>query len=753
MSGRRRVPPQPPEILPRLTERVARQLLEGSHPKPYEVLGPHWHEGRWHIGLLLPGARAVQILHGSRDSVLTTAKCIDPQGVFEAILPESIEYRLAVEWQASTQVFHDAQAYRLLLDEAWLEACRSDGLRLPPVLGAHPLRHHAVDGVRFAVWAPQARSVAVVGDFNYWDGRRHPMQPRVAFGVWELFVPEARSGDRYKYEIVGAQGQRLPLKADPVARQSELPPATASIVPDPEWLDWKDQAWMATRGWQKQHSISIYEIHAGSWQLAADGGWLEWEHLADRLIPYVQQLGFTHIELLPVTEHPFGGSWGYQPLGMYAPTARGGAPVGFARFVERCHLAGIGVILDWVSAHFPEDPHGLQQFDGTALYEHADAREGRHPDWDTLIYNYGRPEVVAYLLGSAIEWIERFHVDGIRVDAVASMLYRDYSRADGEWIPNHFGGRENLEAVAFLQHLNQQIGLRHPDVLTMAEESTAWPGVTAPVHDGGLGFSHKWNMGWMHDTLDYMGRDALYRRYHHSELTFGLVYAFSERYVLPLSHDEVVHGKGSLIHKMSGHDDWQRFASLRAYYGFMWAHPGSKLLFMGGEFGQHREWNHDQALDWDDSAQPFQQGLQKTIIALNQLLRQLPALQRDDQNPDSFVWLIGDDLDNSVFAFMRVGTEARDRVLVICNFTSRPHHGYRVGVPVAGRWKEVHNSDSHWYGGSNSGNTGWQDTHVGASHGQAQHLRLTLPPLATLYLTPEDTARSPTGAPEGIASP
>jgi len=485
-------------------------------------------------------------------------------------------------------------------------------------------------------------------------------------------------------------------------------------------------------GW-RQAPLSIYELHAGSWRRDDAGALLDWDALAEQLVPHVSALGFTHIELLPVNEHPFGGSWGYQPLGIYAPTARHGSPEAFARFVDRCHQAGVGVIVDWVSAHFPDDAHGLQRFDGTALYEHEDPREGVHADWDTLIYNYGRNEVAGYLIGSALEWIERFHVDGLRVDAVASMLYRDYSRAEGQWLANAHGGRENLEAVALLQRMNALLASRHPGVMVIAEESTAWPGVTAPVAQGGLGFTHKWNMGWMHDTLGYMQRDPVHRRFHHSEMTFGLVYAFSERYVLPLSHDEVVHGKRSLRGRMPG-DEWQQFAQLRAYYALMWAHPGSKLLFMGGEFGQSGEWNHDTGLPWLEAGGGLNIGLQALVGDLNAALRTHTALYLAEQDERSFEWSVGDDQANSVLAFVRRGPDGSGDVLVVSNFTPQVHHGYRVGVTQAGRWQELLNTDSRHYGGSNVGNGGLLATEAQPMHGHAQSLLLTLPPLATLYL-------------------
>jgi 1,4-alpha-glucan branching enzyme len=597
-----------------------------------------------------------------------------------------------------------------------------------------------VRGTRFAVWAPNAGRVAVVGDFNSWDARRHPMRLRHSAGIWELFVPRVAEGSRYKFDIIGAGGVRVTLKADPVAQQAELPPATASVVASPEPLRWRDDEWMRTRA--ARHApdapLSIYEVHLSSWMRATHDASAStpWDVAIDRLIPYLVDMGFTHVELLPITEHPFGGSWGYQPLSMFAPTARYGTPAGFARFVDALHAAGIGIILDWVPAHFPNDAHGLARFDGSALYEHLDPREGFHRDWNTLIYNFGRREVQGFLIASALHWLEHFHVDGLRVDAVASMLYRDYSREPGEWVPNVHGGRENLEAVGFLRHLNAVVAERCPGAMMIAEESTAWPGVTQPASDHGLGFSYKWNMGWMHDTLKYVERDPIHRSYHHDEITFGLLYAFSEKFILPLSHDEVVYGKHSLIGKMPG-DRWRKFANLRAYLGFMWAHPGKKLMFMGGEIAQEHEWNHDAEIEWHLLAEPAHAGIQRLVRDLNRLYRAEPALYARDAHGDGFRWVIGDDRANSVFAFLRSGGEAGVPVLVVCNMTPTPHREYRIGVPHAGLWREIANTDSQYYGGSNLGNEGAVHTIENPAHGEPQSLALTLPPLATIMLRPE----------------
>jgi 1,4-alpha-glucan branching enzyme len=547
-------------------------------------------------------------------------------------------------------------------------------------------------------------------------------------------------GARYKFDIVGAGGVRQAQKADPLAQQAEVAPATASIVTSPQLFHWHDEDWMATRRDRQAANspISIYELHLGSWMHPAPDrvGLSAWGLAIEKLIPYVVEMGFTHVELLPIAEFPFGGSWGYQPLGLFAPSGRYGPPEDFARFVDALHAAGIGLLIDWVPAHFPTDAHGLARFDGSALYEHLDPREGFHKDWNTYIYNFGRREVQGFLIASALHWLEHFHVDGLRVDAVASMLYRDYSRNAGEWVPNIHGGRENLEAVGFLRHLNAVIAERCPDAVVIAEESTAWPGVTQPVSNTGLGFSYKWNMGWMHDTLQYIERDPIHRAYHHHEMTFGLLYSFSEKFILPISHDEVVHGKGSLLGKMPG-DRWQKFANLRAYLGFMWSHPGKKLLFMGCEIAQDREWNHDRELDWFLLDDPAHAGVQRLVRDLNRVYRREPALHVRDCEPSGFRWLVGDDRANSVFAYLRCGADDDVPVLVVCNMTPAPRHDYRIGVPRAGAWREILNSDSQFYGGSNLGNNGTVHAQPHAAHGEPRSITLTLPPLSTIMLRAE----------------
>ncbi|WP_169123873.1 1,4-alpha-glucan branching protein GlgB [Xanthobacter sp. SG618] len=719
-----RVPPLDPAVLD--------QLASGQLDEPFAVLGPHEGPQGRYVRVFVPGAEAVAVQPKAGPQALF----LEPgpiDGLFCGPLPEGA-YGLSIRWPKRTEETEDPYAFGPLLGDLDLHLF-SEGrhFRLTDALGAAPVTVEGIAGTRFAVWAPNARRVSVVGDFNGWDGRRHAMRRRGASGVFEIFIPRVGPGALYKYEIIGPDGALLPLKADPVARATQLPPETASVVPSPRTHRWRDEAFMASRAARNAPSapISIYEVHAGSWlRDPATGAPLSWLGLAERLVPYVKDLGFTHVELLPVTEHPFTGSWGYQPLGLFAPSRRFGDPEDFAAFVDACHRADIGVIIDFVPAHFPSDAHGLARFDGTALYEHADPREGFHQDWNTLIYNLGRREVAGFLIASALHWLEHFHVDGLRVDAVASMLYRDYSRKPGEWIPNRFGGRENLESVDFLRHLNAVVAERCPGAITLAEESTAWPGVSSPSADGGLGFSYKWNMGWMHDTLHYMAREPVYRRHHHDELTFSLVYAFSERFVLPLSHDEVVHGKGSLIGKMPG-DTWQKRANLRALLGLMWTHPGKKLLFMGGEIGQEREWSHDREIDWFLLDDPAHRGIQSLVRDLNRLYRDLPALHALDDRPEGFRWIVGDDRENSVLAFLRLAPDAAP-VLAVINLTPVPRQGYRIGVPAAGRWREVLNSDAPLYGGSGMGNYGGVETREEPAHGEGQSLDLTLPPLSTL---------------------
>jgi 1,4-alpha-glucan branching enzyme len=725
-----------------------RSLCVGRHGDPFALLGPHADEsatggGGSLVRALLPGAVAVALC--AADGHCEPMVLRDATGLFDAPWPSGLPYRLSVEWTGgATTVLDDPYRFGAVLGEmdAWLLA---EGTHLRPfeILGAHPGARDGVAGTAFAVWAPNASRVSVVGDFNAWDGRRHAMRLRRECGVWEIFLPGVGPGARYKFELLDSAGHLLPLKADPYAHQAELRPATASVVaPLPAPVPPSEARLRANA---LDAPISIYEVHLGSWRRREGDRWLSWAELAEQLVAYAVEMGFTHLELLPVSEHPFDASWGYQTLALFAPTARfadaaaaerGEAAEGLRHLIQHAHANGVGVILDWVPAHFPTDAHGLARFDGTALYEYADPREGLHNDWQTLIYNWGRTEVRNFLVGNALYWLERFGADGLRVDAVASMLYRDYSRKAGEWIPNAHGGRENLEAIDFLKRMNEVVGRERGQAVTLAEESTAFPAVSRPTYAGGLGFHYKWNMGWMHDTLQYMARDPVHRSYHHGEMSFGLVYAFNENFVLPLSHDEVVHGKGSLIGKMPG-DRWQKFANLRAYYGFMWGHPGKKLLFMGGEFAQEREWNHDASLDWhllDAPAQPEHAGLQRLVRDLNGLYRASPALFEQDFVPEGFEWVDHDDAKRSLFSFVR---RARDggAMLVVSNFAPVVHHGLRLGVPAPGRWRERLNTDSRFYGGSDVGcGTAELSAEAVPSHGRAQSIVVTVPPLATVFL-------------------
>jgi 1,4-alpha-glucan branching enzyme len=711
-------------------------ICSGRHGDPFSVLGPHPAAGGGiELRAFLPGADRVRAVapDGRELAVLERRH---PDGFFEGAIDAARRYAWAVRWSGGVEdAVEDPYRFGMLLGEmdAWL---LGEGSHLRPYefLGAMPRVINGVAGTGFAVWAPNASRCSVVGDFNHWDGRRHPMRLRRECGVWELFIPGVPVGARYKFELLSRDGRLLPQKADPYARASETRPSTASIVAEMPAFAAPSAARRAANALDAP--VSIYEVHLGSWRRRPEEGgrWLNWDEIADQLVPYAVDMGFTHLELLPVSEHPFDGSWGYQTLGLFSPTSRFGPPEGFRRLVERAHGAGLGVIVDWVPAHFPSDAHGLACFDGTHLYEYADPREGYHNDWNTLIYNFGRTEVRNFLVGSALYWLERFDVDGLRVDAVASMLYRDYSRRPGEWIPNVHGGRENLEAISFLRRMNEVIGVERPQAVTLAEESTAFPAVSRPVYAGGLGFHYKWNMGWMHDTLKYISRDPIHRPYHHGELTFGLVYAFNENFVLPLSHDEVVHGKRSLLGRMPG-DRWQRFANLRAYFGFMFGHPGKKLLFMGSEFAQDREWNHDDSLDWHLLADPDHRGVQQLVRDLNRLLRELPALHALDFSPEGFEWIDHEDARRSVLAFVRRGREPGQRVLVVCNFAPVVHHGMRFGVPEPGLWRERLNTDSVHYGGSNVGTPfGVASTEPVPAHGRPQSVRLTVPPLATVFL-------------------
>ncbi|MCW2406559.1 1,4-alpha-glucan branching enzyme [Sphingobium sp. B1D7B] len=707
-------------------------LLAGTHADPFSLLGPHEGPTGMFVRAVVPGAEQVDAynLAGTR---LGTLERVDARGLFEGAVSgprQPLRYR--VKGQGAEWTITDPYSFGPVLgplDDLLIG--EGTHFRLFDKLGAHLIEHEGASGVHFAVWAPNAQRVALVGDFNDWNGQRHVMRRRSDNGVWEIFMPGLGVWEAYKYLIVGPDGTVQPLKADPFAFASELRPKTASMTFSPAKPDWGDAAHRAH--WAsvdpRRVPVSIYEVHPGSWRRDEDGWFLSWDRMAEELIPYVADMGFTHIEFLPVSEHPYDPSWGYQTTGLYAPSARFGDPAGFARFVDGAHRAGLGVLLDWVPAHFPTDAHGLARFDGTALYEHEDPRQGFHPDWNTAIYNFGRREVASFLVNNALFWAERYHVDGLRVDAVASMLHRDYSREPGAWVPNAEGGRENWEAAAFLQTMNKAIYGAHPGIMTIAEESTTWPGVTHPVHDNGLGFGFKWNMGFMNDTLSYMARDPIHRRYHHEEITFGLTYAYTENFVLPLSHDEVVHGKGSLLNKMAG-DDWQKFANLRAYYAFMWGYPGKKLLFMGQEFAQRREWSEARALDWELLDAPAHAGIRTLIRDLNGLYRSLPALYQRDCEGEGFEWLIVDDRENSVFAWVRKAP-GEAPVAVIANMTPVVHYDYRVPLPHDGVWQEVMNTDAAIYGGSGVGNLGAVQAEKGVA-------RMTLPPLATIMLHGED---------------
>ncbi|WAL64545.1 1,4-alpha-glucan branching protein GlgB [Amycolatopsis cynarae] len=707
------------------------RLLAGAHHDPHAVLGVHTAGDSLVLRALRPGAHSVTVRteHGKVD----LDRVVD--GLFAGRLPEHPgDYRLEIGYPGGTVTVDDP--YRWLptvgeLDLHLIGEGRHE--RLWEVLGAHVRWYDTpsgeVRGVSFAVWAPTARGVRVVGDFNDWDGREHAMRSLGSSGVWEIFIPGVEAGARYKYRILGADGV-WHEKADPLAFGTEKPPQTASVVTEARH-EWADQEWIATReatDWARA-PMSIYEVHLGSWRPG-----LDYRELADALADYVVETGFTHVELLPVAEHPFGGSWGYQVTSYYAPTSRFGSPDDFRYFVDRLHQRGIGVLADWVPAHFPKDAWALARFDGTALYEHADPRRGEHPDWGTYVFDFGRNEVRNFLVANALFWLEEFHLDGLRVDAVASMLYLDYSRPDGQWLPNPYGGRENLDAVRFLQELNATVYKRHPGVVMVAEESTSWPGVSRPTHLGGLGFGFKWNMGWMHDTLHYLAHDPVYRSYHHNELTFSLVYAWSENFVLPLSHDEVVHGKGSLWGRMPG-DDWNKAAGVRSLLAYMWAHPGKQLLFMGGEFAQEGEWSAERSLDWHLLDQPLHAGVRALLCELNAVYRSTPALYSQDTHPDGFQWIDAHDANGNVVSFLRLGTDG-SRLACVANFAGTPHHDYRVGLPSAGPWLEVVNTDAEGYGGSGVGNFGRVEAEDVPWHGQPASAVLQLPPCGVLWLRP-----------------
>jgi 1,4-alpha-glucan branching enzyme len=717
-------------------------VVEARHDNPFGFLGMHRIDGGICVRAMLPAAQQMAVVESATGKTAAEGVRVHRDGFFLATIAdrrEPFRYRLRTSRGGMQHEFEDIYRFPPVLGELDIHLLvEGNHLASYQKLGAHSVVHEGIEGVVFALWAPNARRISVVGDFNAWDGRRMPMRRREASGFWELFVPGLRPGHLYKYEILGADNQLLPLKSDPQAEQSERPPGTASVIAHPSRHVWHDGTWMAER-WRRndrESPIAIYEVHLGSWRrnLAEHGRYLTYRELADQLVPYVRDMGFTHIEAMPLAEYPFDGSWGYQPVSLFAPTSRYGTPDDFRAFVEACHKAGLGLLLDWVPGHFPNDAHGLGRFDGTALYEHDDPRQGFHPDWGTFIYNYGRREVANFLLSSALYWLREFHIDGIRVDAVASMLYLDYSRRAGEWIANRFGGRENLEAIEFLRRMNELIFGEASGATSVAEESTAWPMVSRPVYIGGLGFGFKWNMGWMHDTLHYMSLDPIHRKYHHNDLTFGLLYAFHENFILPLSHDETVYGKGSLIGKMAG-DRWQRFANLRAYFAYMWTHPGKKLLFMGGEFAQEREWNHDIGLDWQLLGDPFNEGVRRLVHDLNFLYRDTPALHQLDGDPEGFQWIDVANTAESIVSYLRRGRNPNEFSVVICNFTPVPRDNYSIGVPRPGRYRERINTDATEYGGSGIGNAGVVHAEPVPMHGHHHSLRLRLPPLGALIFT------------------
>ena len=721
----------------RLGEDELAALAEARHGDPFAVLGPHALGDATVIRAIVPHAETLHVSTGPGQTIAQLQKR-HPDGVFEGLVEGPLPPAYSLQAASAHGVWTVEDPYRFgpvlgpLDDHLFMEGAH---WRLFDRLGAHPMLHEGAHGVQFAVWAPNARRVSVVGDFNGWDGRRALMRRRVDSGIWEIFIPGATEGAVYKYEIIGAGGELQPLKADPFGFASELRPSTASVVARSDSFEWHDQDHLEARRARdpRRSPMSIYEVHLGSWRRRPDGGFLSYDEIADALIPYAVDMGFTDLELMPVSEHPLDDSWGYQPIGLFAPTRRFGDPEGFARLVDRAHQAGLGVILDWVPAHFPTDPHGLARFDGTALYEYADPRRGFQPDWNTAVFDFGRREVVNMLLANALYWLEVFHADGLRVDAVASMLYLDYSRKAGEWLPNAEGGRENREAEAFLKQLNAQVYAARPGAITIAEESTSWAGVSLPTDAGGLGFGFKWNMGWMNDTLDYMAKDPVHRRFHHDRLTFGLIYAFSENFVLPLSHDEVVHGKGTILSRMPG-DDWRQFAGVRSYYGFMWGYPGKKLLFMGQEFGQRHEWDFRGELDWGVLQSPPHKALQTVVRDLNRIHRDNPALHARDCEGDGFRWIVVDDADQSVAAWIRFGAPGDPPVAVVCNLTPVPRGAYRLGLPGAGRWTEIFNSDALDYGGSGLGNLGEIQATPTPAHGYEASAEIVLPPLTTLFL-------------------
>ncbi len=724
-------------------------LVNGLYDQPQLILGPQFSPEDNHdptlVRAFLPNADLAWVVNADETAIQPMQK-IHADGLFQAKCDDNVfqissgQYNFRYTHGDATMTTQDSYAFEPLLSDLDLHLFNEGNhYEIYERLGAHLREIDGVAGVNFAVWAPNAKSISLVGDFNDWDGRRHPMRKQIPSGVWELFVPGISTGEIYKFRVTDCFGQQCE-KSDPFGFYSELPPKTASVVADLNSYEWNDGNWMERRA--KQHGleqpISVYELHLGSWRQDGAGanGWMNYREIAHQLVDYCKELGFTHVELMPVSEHPFTGSWGYQTVGYFATTSRYGTPEDFMYFVDYCHQHDLGVFIDWVPAHFPKDGHGLAKFDGTALYEHDDPRQGEHPDWDTLIFNYDRNEVRNFLVSNAIFWLKKFHIDGLRVDAVASMLYLDYSRNEGEWIPNKYGGRENLGAIDFLKTMNEKVHESFPGVLTIAEESTAWGGVSRPTYAGGLGFSLKWNMGWMNDTIRYFQKDPIHRKYHHDELTFSLIYAFTENFMLPFSHDEIVHGKGSLLDQMPG-DLWQKFANLRLLYSYMWTHPGKNLLFMGSEWGQWNEWNCNAPLQWDLLQWESHQGLQKLVSDLNSLYRREPALYEVDFESAGFEWIDCQSREDSMLSFVRRAKDPNDFLVICCNFTPTVRHEYRLGVPEAGRYVEVLNSDSQYYAGTNVGNGMAIQSDKIESHGRAQSIKLSVPPMGVTVFKPE----------------
>ena len=723
-----------------ISEVVVQSIVDSECDDIFGYLGHHsLTESQDCIRIFSPNAHSVEIVSYDKHAVIAKAEKIHDGGLYSAVLDklESRQYKIKYRFaEGDEHIAEDPYRFGSTIGEQDLylfgEGTHESAYDM---FGAQLSEQDGVQGCRFAIWAPNAKRVSVVGDFNYWDGRVHMMRKHIPSGIWEIFIPGVVEGAQYKYELKSPEGDLLPHKADPFGFYSQIPPEQASVVVNRHNYEWNDVAWKEKAHQYVGHDrpISIYEVHIGSWKrkFDEDNRYLDYRELAQELIPYVKEMGFTHIQLMPISEYPFDGSWGYQPVGLFAPTSRFGHPNDFKYFVDQCHQADLAVLIDWVPGHFPTDAHGLGRFDGTALYEHADSRQGFHPDWNTYIYNYGRNEVSGFLLANALFWLDEYHIDGLRVDAVASMLYLDYSRTEGEWLPNAYGGRENLEAIDFLRRVNERVYKKFPNVMMVAEESTAWPGVSKPTQFGGLGFGYKWNMGWMNDSLEYISKEPIHRQYHHHDMTFSLYYAFSENFILPLSHDEVVHGKGSILARMPG-DKWQQFANMRAYYTFMWAHPGKKLLFMGGEIAQGPEWNHNESICWHQLDIPEHKGIQNLVRDLNRMYVDYPALYDNDYDSSGFEWIEADDHHNSVFVFIRKSANNERPLIIACNFTPVLREDYLIGVNQPGRYREIFNSDAAVYGGGNKGNDGEAHSQPAPWHYREHSISVTLPPLGAV---------------------